>query len=239
MTRRSLVLLIAAAALITGALMAADKPLSEIDVRINAPSFVPLSGPYCSQPMCSIPDNDAGSCVDTITVTDTGALADLNVAVQIDHTWIGDLRGHLSHSGGCAVQLWHRIGLDGDTCCGCSGDDMDVTLDDQAATHIENSCGSGPSGGAAGDFQSGDPVDFPGDSLANCIGDDISGDWTLTVTDGAGGDTGTVLEWCLIENTGGGDGGGDGGGVPATTGIGLVLLVLALGGGSAYYLRRK
>lgn len=38
-----------------------------------------------------------------------------------------------------------------------------------------------------------------------------------------------------------GGGGGDdgGGGVPATTGVGLVLLVLALGGGSAYFLRRK
>jgi hypothetical protein len=231
-------MVIAGAALITGAVMAVEKPLSEVDVRIAPPDFQPLSGPYCSQPMCSIPDNDAGSCVDTITVTDTGTIADLNVAVQIEHTWIGDLRGELSHSGGCSVMIWHRIGLIGDACCGCSGDDMDVTLDDEAPGHIEDSCGSGPSGGAAGDWQSGDPVDFPADSLANCIGDDISGDWTLTVSDGAGGDLGTVLEWCLIENTGG-DGGGDGGGVPATTGIGLVLLVLALGGGSAYFLRRK
>jgi hypothetical protein len=30
-----------------------------------------------------------------------------------------------------------------------------------------------------------------------------------------------------------------GGGIPATTGVGLVLLVLALGGSSAYFLRRK
>jgi hypothetical protein len=37
----------------------------------------------------------------------------------------------------------------------------------------------------------------------------------------------------------GGGAGDDGGGVPATTGVGLVLLVLALGGGSAYFLRRK
>jgi hypothetical protein len=55
--------------------------------------------------------------------------------------------------------------------------------------------------------------------------------------------------WLMVVNgdgTGGGDDGGTGdggtpddGGVPATTGIGLVLLVLALGGGSAYFLRRK
>jgi hypothetical protein len=38
--------------------------------------------------------------------------------------------------------------------------------------------------------------------------------------------------------TGGGDG-GDGGGVPATTGIGVAALVLLMGGGSAYFLRRK
>jgi hypothetical protein len=36
-----------------------------------------------------------------------------------------------------------------------------------------------------------------------------------------------------------GGSGDDGGDVPATTGVGLMLLVLALGGGSAYFLRRK
>jgi lysyl endopeptidase len=210
-----------------------------MDVRIAPPDFQPLSGPYCSMPNASIPDNDSGAAVDTITVTDTGTLSDLDVAVQIEHTWIGDLRGVLTHAGGCTVQLWHRIDLDGDTCCGCLGDDMDVTLDDAAAVSIEDSCGTGPSGGAQGTFRPGDPVDFPADVLANCNGEDISGDWTITVTDGAGGDLGTLIQWCLIETTGGGDGGGDGGGVPATTGIGLVLLVLAVGGGSAYFLRRK
>lgn len=38
---------------------------------------------------------------------------------------------------------------------------------------------------------------------------------------------------------GGGSGDDGGGSVPATTGVGLMLLVLALGGGSAYFLRRK
>jgi hypothetical protein len=38
---------------------------------------------------------------------------------------------------------------------------------------------------------------------------------------------------------GGGGGPDDGGDVPATTGLGLGLLVLLLGGGSAYFLRRK
>jgi hypothetical protein len=36
-----------------------------------------------------------------------------------------------------------------------------------------------------------------------------------------------------------GDGGGDGGGVPASTDLGMLLMVLALLGSSAYFLRRK
>lgn len=67
-------------------------------------------------------------------------------------------------------------------------------------------------------------------------------------------DTGTGWDWYVVVDdhtlvsdgtisdggncTGGGDG-GDGGGVPATTGIGVALLVLLMGGGSAYFLRRK
>ena len=51
----------------------------------------------------------------------------------------------------------------------------------------------------------------------------------------------------LVMKVNGADGGTDDGGsgddgggtVPATTGVGLMLLVLALGGGSAYFLRRK
>jgi len=42
------------------------------------------------------------------------------------------------------------------------------------------------------------------------------------------------------DGTGGGDGGsGDGGGVPASTDLGVVLMVLALLGSSAYFLRRR
>jgi hypothetical protein len=40
----------------------------------------------------------------------------------------------------------------------------------------------------------------------------------------------------IASGGGGGDGGGD---VPATTGIGIAVLLALLGGGSAYYLRRK
>ena len=52
------------------------------------------------------------------------------------------------------------------------------------------------------------------------------------------------LDNVLVNSESGGDGGGDGGDgggepVPSTTGIGIALLVLLLGGSGAYLLRRK
>ena len=43
----------------------------------------------------------------------------------------------------------------------------------------------------------------------------------------------------LLRADASGDGGDGGGNVPSTTGIGVALMILLLGGGSAYFLRRK
>jgi subtilisin-like proprotein convertase family protein len=253
--KKNLVVLIAGVLLLCGIAVAQVKDIDDIDVRTGPPNFVALEAQYCSQPMASIPDNDGGAAVDTITVGDSLVITDLNVALQIEHTWVGDLRAELSHAGGCTIQLFHRINLDceepddGSCCCGCSGDDLDIVLDDEAAAAIEYAdCNTSLVPVISGDHQPGDPDDngiWP-TYMSDCDGENVSGDWTLTVTDGAGGDTGVVQAWCLVVNEDGGDDGGDdgggddgGGGVPATTGIGLVLIVLALGGGSAYFLRRK
>jgi hypothetical protein len=231
---KNLVVLIAGVLLVFGVAVAQVKDIDDIDVRTGPPNFPAMDGPYCSPGGVAIPDDDGGAAVDTITVTDSLAITDLNVSVQVQHTWVGDLRAELSHAGGCTVQLWHRINLDDDSCCGCSGDDLDIVLDDEAATSIEDAdCNTSLVPVITGDHQPGDPTPngiWP-TFLSDCDGENIPGDWTITVTDGAGGDTGLLLEWCLLPN--------DGGGVPATTGIGLVLIVLALGGGSAYFLRRK
>lgn len=243
--RKNWILLIAGLVLISGVVVAVEKDIMEVDQRAAPPNFDPLDGPYCSQPNVAIPDNDGGAAVDTIAVTDSGFITDLNVSLQIEHTWVGDLRAELTN-GACTIQLLHRVNLDceepddGSCCCGCSGDDIDAVFDDDAADYVEFiPCSGTPA--ISGSWKPGDPQDngiWP-TAMADCNGQDINGDWTLTVTDGAAGDTGMVLAWCLIPDTGGGDGGGDGGGVPATTGVGLVLLVLALGGGGAYFLRRK
>lgn len=75
-----------------------------------------------------------------------------------------------------------------------------------------------------------DPVDLAGLGFPNAHGVYVvNGDAGGGTGDG-GGDGG---------GDGAGDGGGDGGGVPASTGIGMLLMVLVLLGSSAYFLRRR
>jgi subtilisin-like proprotein convertase family protein len=240
--KRILVLLFAAA-FVTGALAGTDvKDPQEIGNRNGPPAFTPMYGTWCSTPNIPIPDDDAGAAVDTMTIGETETVEDLDVAVQIQHTWVGDLRAELSHAGGCTVQLWHRIGLDDDTCCGCSSDDMDVILDDEADVLIEYAtCNTTPPA-IVGSYRPGDdtPNGIWPTALADCKGESMEGDWTITVTDGAAGDLGTLLQWCLT-NAPQGDGGdgGDGGDVPAVGPFGLLLMVVAIGGGSAYVIARR
>jgi len=65
---------------------------------------------------------------------------------------------------------------------------MNVVLDDDAGSSIENQCAAGLSGTYAPD---------PG-SLASFIGGDSAGSYTLNVVDNAAGDIGTFVSWSLI-----------------------------------------
>jgi hypothetical protein len=136
---------------------------------------------------------------DTMTVTDSLTITDLDVDVVINHTWLGDLCVQLSKAGGPTVTLMKRIGLaaecDATGCCGCSGDNMDVILDDEAADSIEDFCPP-PSTGT----YSPDP-----DALSAFDGLDAAGDWTIWVNDNAGADTGTLVQWSLHFEQPGGD----------------------------------
>ena len=54
---------------------------------------------FTSSGSVSIPDNNAAGAGSTINVSDSGSIASLQVRVNIQHTWIGDLIVELRHNG--------------------------------------------------------------------------------------------------------------------------------------------
>ena len=115
-----------------------------------------------------------------ISVTDVGAanILDVNVTIDISHTWDGDLDISLTSPAGTVVELSNGNG-------GSANDYTATVFDDSAATPITS--GSAP---FTGTFQ-------PEGSLATLIGESITGDWTLTVDDTAFGDGGSINEFTI------------------------------------------
>jgi len=141
----------------------------------------------CSTPGVAIPD-EVDSVSDDLVVAATGEIMDLKVQIGITHTWIGDIGVTLTHQETATnVVLLDRPGVP-DTLFGCSGDNISVTLDDAALTAAEDQCEVDPA--LTGTHS-------PSSPLSALNGESRSGTWTLTVTDSAGGDTGTLDIWCL------------------------------------------
>ncbi len=190
----------------------------------------------------SIPDNDPAGVDSDLIVGDDVILADVNVRVEITHTWVGDLHLTLSNSARSVVLL-DRPGVP-DSGAGCADDNMDVTFDDGAGGDLENHC-AGTDPWFVG---SADPVG----SLADFIGDSSADTWTLTVSDNAGADIGTIDNWELITdppisgvcNTCGDAGAGFGDPlfdveIPTLDWVGMVLLFMGLATAAVFILRRR
>ncbi len=138
-------------------------------------------------------DNLPAGVNSTITVSQAITLSDLEVAVAINHTWVGDVRVTLQSPGGTTVTLLDRPGVPAGT-FGCSNDNMNVVFSDAASVDPETSCpGTTP-------WLSG-PV-LPLLPLSAFDGESTLGTWTLNVSDNAGGDTGSIVNWSLIPTPG-------------------------------------
>lgn len=151
---------------------------------------------YCLSPAVAIPDNNGSGVNSTMNIGVSGTLTDLNVYVNANHTWVGDLRFSLTHQEtGTVVTFFDRPGVPAST-FGCSGNDIDTTLDDEAGTPVENQCaGSSPT--INGTFSPNNPLSaFDGQTLA--------GTWILNAADLVGSDTGTLNQWCIVPTLSGG-----------------------------------
>ncbi|NUM43460.1 MAG: carboxypeptidase regulatory-like domain-containing protein, partial [Anaerolineales bacterium] len=149
-------------------------------------SFVTLAL-LCRTPNLGIVDNTTVS--DTFVVGNNGTLLDLNVSINASHTWVGDTTFELTHQDtGTSVTMIDRPGYSG-TGFGCSNNNIDVVLDDEGVDGpVENQCATDPA-------LFGNPT--PNNPLSAFDGEDLAGTWIISVTDSAGGDTGTLAEWCL------------------------------------------
>jgi subtilisin-like proprotein convertase family protein len=136
----------------------------------------------------SIPDN-ATAATSTLAVTDNVVLTDVNVRVQITHTWVGDLKIEIESPIGTRVTLLDRPGVPAST-YGCSNDDMNVTFDSASSYNLETHCAN------TTPWYTG--VAAPFASLNTLNGQGTAGTWKLIVTDLAGGDTGAVVDWELL-----------------------------------------
>lgn len=159
------------------------------------------SATVCSTPGVAIPDNDTTGVTDTMTVSGTtGTILDLDTSLQVTHTWVGDVTVMLTHDDTATSAVYFdRPGLaftPTGGCCGCSGDNVDVTANDQGSdTAIEDQCANLPA--VSGNAIGGDPAN-PANSLLSAFnGEDLAGSWSAFAWDGASGDTGTLDQWCL------------------------------------------
>ena len=121
-------------------------------------------------------DND--NLYDTIYVATDGILLDLNVELDITHTYVGDVEIYLISPDGTEIKLSVGNGGSGNNYVG-------TIFDDQADMPI--STGTAPFTGHY----------IPDEPLGTYIDDDIVGNWVLHIFDNAQNDQGTLDNWCL------------------------------------------
>lgn len=129
---------------------------------------------------------DLSTITSTLFVGTSGVIEDLNVELNITHTWDSDLDVFLRSPEGTTVELFTDVGVG-------EQNFTDTVLDDEAVTSI--TAGSGP---FTGSFR-------PEGLLSAFDGENALGTWTLTITDDFGIDTGTLNSWSITIDFAGGD----------------------------------
>lgn len=143
-----------------------------------------VSGAAC--PSCADTTNSTvldipapGSYTSTLNIPSSGILTDVNVTIDITHTWNADLDITLTSPEGTIVELTSDNG-------GTAGQNYTATIFDQEAG-ASITTGSSP---FTGTF-------IPEGDLSTIYGEDGTGDWILTVVDDAAGDVGQLNFWSL------------------------------------------
>ncbi len=131
----------------------------------------------------NIPVTIAASGTPTITSTlnipTGGVISDININMNVTHTWINDLTATLISPSGTEVQLFAR------PCTDSKIQNINATFDDAGIALV---CGTNP--GISGTVQSKAPL-----TVLNGL--NSAGIWTLKISDAVNADGGTLNSWSL------------------------------------------
>lgn len=124
------------------------------------------------------PAGTQGTTTDSILITDTRLILDVNVRLNITHTFDSDLQISLIAPDNTEIILVNRRGAD--------GDNFTATLmDDEALNAI-----SGGTAPFAGSYR-------PDNALSGFDGKSAAGTWTLRIVDTTANNTGTLNSWSI------------------------------------------
>jgi subtilisin-like proprotein convertase family protein len=126
----------------------------------------------------SVGPNSGDTTESIITITDDFIVTGVEVSLNLEHTFMGDLSITVIAPDGTPVTLSNRNGGGGNNM-------LNTTFSDNGTTDITD--GSPPYGGTF----------TPEDALSTFNGISSIGDWTLQIVDNANADEGTLLDWSL------------------------------------------
>ncbi len=124
---------------------------------------------------------------DTIVIPTGGRLTDVDVSLDVAHTWVGDVVATLHHVGSDAT-----VTLVDPTDDNCDADNFAITLDDEADTPVATACISGNNPAFAAARLK------PNQPLSVFDNQTYAGAWILTLNDiYPDADNGRLNKWCL------------------------------------------
>lgn len=158
------------------------------------PTF-PIERIYiCQAPSQTIPDDDSDGMSVSIALDDIRFIHDLDLYLRVSHPWVGDLSATLTHQeSGKSLQLFDRPGIQSNS-QGCGQSNIGAILDDEMTLPVNNQCSSSTAA-IAGIFK-------PEQPLSSFVGDQLAGNWTLTIADHYKSDVGRLDKWCLAAEVG-------------------------------------
>lgn len=170
-------------------------PISFLPLVFRQPTAIPYHPPetvlFCdslASPLV-IPDNYWQGVSNSIYINDSRIIVDLDVWLEIEHTWVGDITVRLTHNDtGKSIDLIDRPGIP-QSDQGCGNDNISAVLDDDISSSVENKCAFSPAAISG--------IYIPNEPLNTFNQETIGGSWTLQVADNYRNDIGKLNNWCL------------------------------------------